>query len=558
MNSSVEQDRSQDAAEGPARVLFRPLSSLPARWASLGHAFVEQARNHWSVPAMCDGTGARLTYGESLLRSIVLGRFLKRASGSARYLGILLPPTVAGAVANLSATLQGIVPINLNYTAGQTMIDSAIRQCEIRHVVTSTRMLEKFQVKPDAELILLEDVANQIAWADKIAGAVISRLVRLRTLEQLLPGLRNPDLDAIATIIFTSGSTGDPKGVMLSQRNILSNVLQVEEQVHLLPDEVLLGILPFFHSFGFAITLWTAMVLGKKVVYHPNPLDARTIGKLCETHKVTLIAGTPSFTRLYLKSCPVEQFRNLKHLVLGAEKLKPELYRDIKKWLDLDPMEGYGTTELSPVVAVNVLHDVMLPDGRKVYGNRPGTVGLPVPGTQIKTVNPDTGEDLPQGAEGVVAVKGPQVMLGYLNQPEATAKALKDGWYITGDLGYVDADGFLKITDRLSRFSKIAGEMVPHLAVESAIMEITGVDEHHLAVTAVPDPKHGERLCVIYTDLGMSPDEIHKAMTASKIPRLWIPSVRDFIKAEEIPITGTGKVDLRRLRELARPAVSVA
>ena len=215
-------------------------------------------------------------------------------------------------------------------------------------------------------------------------------------------------------------------------------------------------------------------------------------------------------------------------------------------------MEGYGTTELSPVVAVNVPREMHLADGRTVHGNRPGTVGLPVPGTILKTVDPDSGEDLSFGAEGLVAVRGPQVMVGYLNQPEATARVIKDGWYLTGDLGYVDADGFLKITDRLSRFSKIAGEMVPHVGVESAIMQITEVDEHHLAVTAVPDPKHGERLCVVYTELGMSADEIHKALTASRIPRLWIPSVRDFIQVPEIPITGTGKVDLRRLRELAQ------
>ena len=145
-------------------------------------------------------------------------------------------------------------------------------------------------------------------------------------------------------------------------------------------------------------------------------------------------------------------------------------------------------------------------------------------------------------------MKGPQVMVGYLNRPEATAKVLKDGWYSTGDLGYVDPDGFLKITDRLSRFSKIAGEMVPHLSVESAIMEVTGVDEHHVAVTGVPDPKHGERLCVLYTDLGMSPAEVHQRLTAGPLPKLWIPSVRDFIHVEEIPITATGKIDLQALR----------
>ncbi len=432
------------------------------------------------------------------------------------------------------------------------MIDSSIKQCGIRHVITSPKVLERFQVAPDASLLMLEEVAGQLRRSDKLVGLIQSRLLRWSMLERLIPGLTGPDRDSVATVIFTSGSTGDPKGVVLSHRNILSNVLQIEEQVHLEPNEVLLGILPFFHSFGNCVTIWTGLLLGKKVVYYHNPLDAKTIGKLCEQHKVTLIAGTPSFTRFYIKNCPATQFKTLTHLILGAEKLKPELYRDINNWLGIEPMEGYGTTELSPVVAVNVPRTMELEAGRKVHGNRPGTVGLPVPGTRLKTVDPDTGEDLPLGAEGIIAVKGPQVMVGYLNKPEATAKVVKDGWYLTGDLGYVDQDGFLKITDRLSRFSKIAGEMVPHVGVESAIMQIAGVDEHHVAVTSVPDPKHGERLCVLYTELGMAADEIHKALTASRIPRLWIPSVRDFIRVSEIPITGTGKVDLRRLRELAQ------
>jgi acyl-[acyl-carrier-protein]-phospholipid O-acyltransferase/long-chain-fatty-acid--[acyl-carrier-protein] ligase len=431
------------------------------------------------------------------------------------------------------------------------MIDSAISQCGIRHVITSPKVLDRFQITPAANLMMLEDVKGRLRMTEKLTGAALSRLIRFRPLESLLPGLAKRDLDAIATVIFTSGSTGEPKGVVLSHRNVLSNVLQVEEQVHLLPNEVLLGILPFFHSFGFTVTIWTALALGKKVVYHFNPLDSRTIGRLCEEHKVTLIAGTPSFTRFYIKNCPASQFKTLTHLILGAEKLKPELYRDIHDWLGIEPMEGYGTTELSPVVAVNVPDEMVLADGRTIYGNRQGTVGVPVPGTAIKTIDPDTGEDLPHGSEGVIAVKGPQVMVGYLNNPAATAKVLRDGWYTTGDLGYVDGDGFLKITDRLSRFSKIAGEMVPHVAVESAIMKVASVTEHHVAVTAIPDPKHGERLFVIHTDLGMTPDEIHKALMAAQIPRLWIPSVRDFIRIDEIPITGTGKVDLRRLRELA-------
>ncbi len=231
----------------------------------------------------------------------------------------------------------------------------------------------------------------------------------------------------------------------------------------------------------------------------------------------------------------------------------PETFRTR---LHIDAVEGYGCTELSPIVSVNVPNMVKMPDGREISGNRLGTVGQPMPGTAIKTLDPETGAELPPGTEGVIAIKGPQVMVEYLNRPELTAEVKKDGWYATGDLGYVDPDGFLKITDRLSRFSKIAGEMVPHLGLESAIMEATGVDENHVAVTGLPDPKHGERLCVLYTDLGMSPVQLHQRLTAGNIPKVWIPSQRDIFHVEEIPITPTGKVDLRRLKQLAQEHAS--
>ncbi len=552
MNSSLLNASVPEAFGSADARNARPLTPFPNGWRTLGHAFLEQARRNWGRTAMCDATGATLSYGNSVIRASVLGRCLARTVGETPYVGVLLPPTVPAAVVNLALTLRGKIPVNLNYTSGQSMIDSAIEQCDIRHVITSPKVLDRFHVRPRANLLLLEDLAAQIPKSDKLLGALSASLARFCRADRLFPGLDRLDLDSIATVIFTSGSTGDPKGVVLTHRNVLSNVWQIETQIHLAPDEVLLGILPFFHSFGFTVTIWTALALGKKVVYHFNPLDAKTVGKLCEEHKVTLLAGTPSFTRFYVKGCQASQFKTLTHLILGAEKLRPELYRELNNWLGIEPIEGYGTTELSPVVAVNVPHEIELADGRKMHGNRPGTVGHPVPGTAIKTVDPETGADLPPGVEGIVAVKGPQVMVGYLNRPEATERVLRDGWYITGDLGYVDEDGFLRITDRLSRFSKIAGEMVPHLGVESAIMEVAGVEDHCVAVTAVPDPKHGERICVLYTELGKSPDEIHKALTSGHFPRLWIPSVRDFIQVDAIPITGTGKVDLRRIRNLAQ------
>jgi acyl-[acyl-carrier-protein]-phospholipid O-acyltransferase/long-chain-fatty-acid--[acyl-carrier-protein] ligase len=538
-------------SQGMARPQVRPLPPFPAHWTSLPRVFVHQARALGGKPALADSTGARLTYHQALVRALVLGRVLARQIGPAPNVGLLIPPNVPGAVANLALALWGKVPINLNYTASQSVVDSSIDQSGITHVLTSAKVLDRFKIRPRGTLVMLEDVPAQVTWADKLWGAAVARLVPIPALGAFLPGLRGDHHDATATVIFTSGSTGDPKGVVLSHRNILSNVHQVGHQVELLPDETVLGILPFFHSFGFTITLWTVLCLGKRAVFHVNPLDAKIIGKLCEEHRVTLVAATPTYVRTYLHRCEAKQFATLAHLIVGAEKLKPDLAREIQEKLGIEPMEGYGCTELSPVVSVNTTHPMTLADGRVVHGNRPGTVGLPMPGTAVKIVDPATGAELPPGTEGMILVSGPQVMVGYLNRPEATAQVLKDGWYTTGDLGMVDAEGFLKITDRLSRFSKIGGEMVPHLAVESAILEITGANEAAVAVTSLPCPKRGEQLCVVHTDLGLPVDEVYRRLSAGSLPKLWIPSPTNFVGVESLPILGTGKVDLRKLRELA-------
>jgi acyl-[acyl-carrier-protein]-phospholipid O-acyltransferase/long-chain-fatty-acid--[acyl-carrier-protein] ligase len=240
-------------------------------------------------------------------------------------------------------------------------------------------------------------------------------------------------------------------------------------------------------------------------------------------------------------------------LVLGAEKLKPELAQQIQDLWGVEPLEGYGCTETGPVVSVNTPLQHKSLTGQAVAGNRPGTVGQPIPGTIIKTVDPESGEDLPQGSEGIICVKGPQVMPGYLNRPEATAEVLKDGWYWTGDLGRVDDDGFILITDRLNRFSKVAGEMVPHGAVESAIQELVGGVEAVTAVTSVPDPKRGERLIVLHTpEMTLDPKELVRKLQDGPLPKLWIPSAEDFVPIDAIPVLGSGKLDLRRLKELAQ------
>lgn len=531
-----------------------PLPPLPTHWRSLARAFVHCARERPGAAAMADSTGASLTFGEVLLRALALGRALGRELGPAAAepnVGVLLPPTVPAAVTNVALVLLGRVAVNLNYTASQEALDSAIDQAGIRHIVTAQKALARFPVRPKGGLLILEDLAKRVSALDKVRAAVVAKAVPIAAMGAFVPGLRGDSLDATATIIFTSGSTGEPKGVVLSQRNILSNIHQIRVQVRLEAGEVVLGVLPFFHSFGFDVPLWAVLTLGFQAVYHYNPLDARTIGDLAEKHKATIILATPTFMRAYLKRCTREQFATMRLPILGAEKLKPALEQEIRDGLGIVPLQGYGCTELSPVVAVNVPHDLRTRDGRTVPGNRLGSVGRPLPGTTVKAIDPETRADLPRGTEGLLLVAGPQVMVGYLGRPEATARVVRGGWYETGDLGYVDADGFLWITDRLSRFAKIGGEMVPHLKVEVALQEAAGVDESQLAVTSLPDPKRGERLVVVHTALGISPGELCRRLAPLGLPNLWHPAPDAFVLVDALPLLGSGKLDLRRLRQIA-------
>jgi acyl-[acyl-carrier-protein]-phospholipid O-acyltransferase/long-chain-fatty-acid--[acyl-carrier-protein] ligase len=527
-----------------------PLGPLPRGWRSLPRGFLQQARRRREAAAVVDSTGTDLTYGDLLLRALVLSRVLARQLDESPYVGVLLPPTVPAVLVNLALAFRGKVAVNLNYTAGQENLDACLSECGITQVITSRTALKKMGVEPAASLLYIEDAPRQATKADKAWAFLVARAVPMPLLGLFLPGLRNESLDATAAVIFTSGSTGEPKGVLLTHGNVLSNAHQIEAHLKI-HDDVILGVLPFFHSFGYTITIWMVLCLGQRAVYHFNPLDARIVGHLCEEHKVTIAVASPTFARAYLRKCDPAQFGSVRLFVLGAEKLKLDFAREIKEKLHLDPVEGYGCTETGPVVAASVPEPRVTPDGRTISGYRLGTVGMPVPGTAIKTIDPDTGADLPRGVEGLVLVKGPQVMKGYLNRPELTAKVLRDGWYTTGDLGHQDADGFLTITGRLSRFSKIGGEMVPHERVEAAILEAAESEHAQVAVTSVSDSKRGERLVVLYNDLSPAPAEIHRRLLAGTLPRLWIPAVEDFVPVESIPILGTGKVNLKQVRRIA-------
>ena len=519
---------------------------LPAR-------FVRHCRARLFRSKVADSSGTDLTGGQLLMRTLILRRVLRRevlAAGE-RFVGVLLPPSVGGVVVNAALTLDRRVAVNLNYTVTSPVLNSCIAQAKIKHVLTSRRVMEKLDLKIDAELVFLEDFRERVTTLDKLAGAIGAFLLPAFLLERLL-GLGEVKPDDLMTVIFTSGSTGDPKGVLLSHRNVLFNADAVRQHIRTRPDDVLIGVLPFFHSFGYSVLLWT--VLGTKdfkAAYHFTPLDARAVGKLTQKHRGTILLCTATFLRGYLRRCTPEEFRTLDAVVLGAEKMPADLAQAFEERFGVRPVEAYGLTELSPLVSLNIPPSRAAGDG---VAQKEGTVGRPATGVSVRVVDPTTFEPLPVGQQGMLLVTGPNLMQGYLDQPAKTAEVVRDGWYVTGDLGIVDGDGFVTITGRLSRFSKVGGEMVPHLRVEEEILRIvrSGEEEKQtLVVTGVPDPKRGERLVVLYTSLGVAPAEVARRLAEAGLPNLWIPSPDSFFEIDDIPILGTGKLDLRAVNELA-------
>jgi acyl-[acyl-carrier-protein]-phospholipid O-acyltransferase/long-chain-fatty-acid--[acyl-carrier-protein] ligase len=338
---------------------------------------------------------------------------------------------------------------------------------------------------------------------------------------------------------------------MLTYENVGSNIRAVNDVFRITTEDTAVGVLPFFHSFGYTATMWLVLVLDAAGAFHFNPLDAQQVSKLVGKYKGTVFFATPTFLRGYVRRCDPEEMKTLDVVVAGAEKLPADLTDAFEQRFGVRPIEGYGCTELSPVVSVNI------PPSRSPSGDatgmREGTVGRPLPGIEAKIVDPESHAQRPQGEAGMLLIRGPNVMQGYLHKPELTAEVVRDGWYTTGDIAILHPDGFIQITGRESRFSKIGGEMVPHIKVEETLQRIVGAGEEELkvAVTAVPDERKGERLVVLHTALEKSPEQICRELSAAGLPNLWIPAPDSFVQVEQIPVLGTGKFDLKGMKEVA-------
>ena len=476
---------------------------------------------------------------------------LERFEGQAQHIGILLPASVGGALANLAISFTGRIPVNINFRAGSDHIASAVSQAKIRWIVTARAMPLPDGIPASIRVLYVEELLRSVTKRQRLEAYLRARFLPQR----FLLNQTTSNSDDTAAILFTSGSTRAPKGVCLSHRNILSNAESFGSVLNAQTEDKVCGTLPFFHSFGFTATLWCPLINGISTTYHNNPLDTRRVGQLVQEERATILLSTPTFLNAYQRRVTSDQFASLRWVFSSAERLSEELADSFEEKYGIRPLQGYGATELSPITTISLPNHTI--DGLHEIGSKPGSVGRAIPGVALQIIDPESKTAKQTGERGLIRVKGPNTMQGYLHQPELTANALEDGWYNTGDIGYLDADGFLFITDRIARFAKLGGEMVPLGGVEEALSSAIGVDATHIAVTAIPDTSKGERLIVLVSEPIPETELLRQQLLNLPLPNLWKPDLQAFIHVPEIPLLATGKRDYGRIRNMAEDLVKV-
>ncbi len=502
----------------------------------LFHALVEASRRfgrrtpgQWQDPVP-----GSYGYGDLLKMALALGRLGVRLTEPGEHVGVLLPNVAASVMLLIGLSSQRRVPCMLNYTAGAEGIQRACRVAGVRTIVSSRTFLEKAQLTEQAQalrgvaLYYLEDLHRQFTLADKLWLAYA-----LWRPERVVPP---PDPEAAAVVLFTSGTEGHPKGVVLSHRALLANVAQIQQIFPFGPGDCILNCLPIFHSFGLTAGTLLPLVSGARLVLYTSPLHYKVIPELIRDKGCNTLFSTSTFLHHYARHARPEDLKGLKYVVAGAEKLAAPVRETWRARFGIDILEGYGMTEMAPVVAVN------LPDS-----NRPGTVGRLLPGIEARVL-PVAG--IAKG--GVLHLRGPNLMSGYY-RPEAPGilepprSAAGDGWHDTGDVVEIDADGYLIIHGRLKRFAKVAGEQVC-LDLTEAIARAASCEAQHASL-AVPDLGRGEAIVLYTTDATLTRERLAAAAQQMGAPEICLP--RRIAYRERLPLLSTGKVDYQQLREHA-------
>lgn len=513
-------------------------------------AYRALSRKPFQVLAVDLSAGRReLKAGVFLAAAIALSRRWKDLPGER--IGVVFPSSIGCSLTNLALTLLGKIPVNLNFTAGRAAIEASIKKAGITHVISAKPVIDRAPDFPWPEHVI--DLVKErseikksevLKWLGLILTVPSSAMIRYLEIPRI-------GGDREAGLLFSSGSTGEPKGVVLTHKNVLANCLQIRQTGLLDAGETLMANLPTFHSFGFTVNMWYPLLTVLKTVMLPSPLETRRVAQAIADEKVTILMGTPTFLRPYFKRVEPELLRSLKCVVGGAEKTPAGFAERWEEVFGSRYNEGYGLTETSPVVSCN------LPESKKGPARwRKGSVGQLFPGMRARIVDDATGKPKPISEVGVLHLQGANVFPGYLDDAESTAKAFQDGWFVTGDLARFDSDGYLYIEGRISRFSKIGGEMVPHGTVEQAVMRAFSLDESDLplvAVTGIRDDAKGESL-VLLSAVEIDANRLRERLIAAGIPNLWIP--RRICRVDTIPCLASGKLDLKALERLAVQAVA--
>ncbi len=526
---------------------------------SLQKAWIKSAKEQGKKLCMADSTGVEVSGDRFITATVMMASALKSKLHDSQNIGLLLPTSVGGSLGNMAVLTLGKTVVNLNYSSGEESLLHALKIANITKVVASKQFVTKLKAKgfdltevlKTVEVIYLEDVKKEMS---KSKGLVTLMLVKtLPTWLLSLLYIKGAKLDDTAAILFSSGSEGTPKGIELTHKNMMGNIKQAITLINPNDSDVMLGTLPIFHSFGLTVTTLLPLIEGIPVVCHPDPTDGFGIGKMAAKYEATMLFATATFFRLYTRNKKLHplMFKDLRMVIAGAEKLPAEIRDAFKAKFGHDIYEGYGATETTPVASINIPDVLMQDTWKPQIGHKVGTVGLPVPGSSFKIVDPESFEELKTGEEGMILIGGTQIMKGYIGEPEKTASVIKeiDGirWYITGDKGRLDEDGFLTIVDRYSRFAKVAGEMVSLGLVESEISKILGENDQ-IAIAALPDEKKGEKL-VLLLEGDIEVDALQEHIKGLGLNPLFVPG--EYFKVEALPKLGTGKADFKGAKKLA-------